>query len=74
LEVARNGKRSFETVFPGSTASQNQPLFNGMRPGSSHPSNSLFDDDDDTISFDQLKMQYKRADGSSYSRELPILE
>jgi hypothetical protein len=74
LEVARNGKRSFETVFPGSTASQNQPLFNGMRPGSAHPSNSLFDDDDDTISFDQLKMQYKRADGSSYSRELPILE
>jgi hypothetical protein len=26
------------------------------------------------MSLEQLKMQYKRADGSSYSRELPTLE
>jgi hypothetical protein len=32
------------------------------------------DDDDDSVSIEALKMQYKRADGTSYSRELPALE
>jgi hypothetical protein len=73
-DVPRNGKRSFDTVF--SSSSSNQPLYNGMRPTSSHHNApaSNFDDDDDTMSLEQLKMQYKRADGTNYSRELPILE
>lgn len=68
-ESSRSGKRSYDSVFnPSSTQ---QPLYNGMRPSSSH---RMFDDDDDSISVDQLRMQYKRADGTSYSRELPVLE
>jgi len=72
VERERNGKRSFDTVF--NSASTNQPLYNGMRPSSSNHNQSMFDDDDDSMSLEQLKMQYKRADGSSYSRELPTLE
>jgi hypothetical protein len=48
-----------------------------MRPTSSHhnPSSGVsYDDDDDTISMEALRMQYKRADGTSYSRELPTLD
>jgi hypothetical protein len=75
-ELARSGKRSFDTVF--SSASLSQPLHNGMRPTSSHQAQGLTttpdDDDDDSVSIEVLKMQYKRADGTSYSRELPALE
>ncbi|KAH8820466.1 velvet factor-domain-containing protein [Xylogone sp. PMI_703] len=67
-EPPRNGKRSYDSVF--NSSSTNQPLYNGMRPSSSH---HMLDDDDE-ISVDQLRMQYKRADGTSYSRELPVLE
>jgi hypothetical protein len=70
LEPARPGKRSFDTVF--NSSSLTQPLYNGMRPTSSHDLAPY--DDDDSISMDALKMRYKRADGSSFSRELPILE
>jgi hypothetical protein len=72
VERERNGKRTFDAVF--NSASTNQPLYNGMRPSSSHHNQGMFDDDDDSMSLEQLKMQYKRADGSSYSRELPTLE
>jgi hypothetical protein len=71
VERERNGKRTFDAVF--NSASTNQPLYNGMRPSSSHHNQSMIDDDD-SMSLEQLKMQYKRADGSSYSRELPTLE
>jgi hypothetical protein len=74
-ELARSGKRPFDTVF--SSASFTQPLHNGMRPTSSHQaqgSATTPDDDDDSVSIEALRMQYKRADGTSYSRELPALE
>ena len=74
VEPSRPVKRTFESVFSSASASTNQPLFNGQRPGSSHNNQPMFDDDDDSISLEQLKMSYKRADGSSYSRELPVLE
>ena len=69
-ETARNGKRTYDTTF-GSGAST-QPLFNGMRPSSPHE-DGMYDDDDD-FSVMELKMNYKRADGSEYSRALPTLE
>lgn len=74
-ELARSGKRPFDSVF--SSASFTQPLHNGMRPTSSHQlqgSTTTPDDDDDSVSIEALRMQYKRADGTSYSRELPALE
>lgn len=74
-ELARSGKRPFDSVF--SSASFTQPLHNGMRPTSSHqPQGSAAtpDDDDDSVPIEALRMQYKRADGTSYSRELPALE
>jgi hypothetical protein len=74
-EPARTGKRSFDSVF--SSSSYSQPLHNGMRPTSSHHnqgSGVSYDDDDDTVSMEALRMQYKRADGTSYSRELPTLD
>jgi hypothetical protein len=75
-ETSRNGgKRSFDTVFKAPAHAVTQPLYNGMRPPSSHATpQEEFDDDNDELSIEQLKMQYKRADGTSYSRELPILE
>jgi hypothetical protein len=48
-----------------------------MRPTSSHQpqaSTMTADDDDESLSFEALRMQYKRADGTSFSRELPALE
>ncbi|KAL3427556.1 hypothetical protein PVAG01_01065 [Phlyctema vagabunda] len=69
-EPSRNGnKRSFDNVF-GSSASE-APLYNGMRPPNVHEQPY---EDEDEMSLEQLKMQYKRADGSNYSRELPTLE
>jgi hypothetical protein len=73
-EPSRPVKRTFESVFSSASASTNQPLYNGQRPASSHNNQTMFDDDDDSMSLEQLKMSYKRADGSSYSRELPVLE
>jgi Velvet factor len=72
-EPTRTGKRSFDSVF---STSYNQPLHNGMRPTSSHhnQSSGVSYDDDDTVSMEALRMQYKRADGTSYSRELPTLD
>ncbi|TAQ85033.1 hypothetical protein B7494_g6651 [Chlorociboria aeruginascens] len=74
-EPSRHSKRPYHTVFNSSAA--NQPLYNGMRPSGSYNGTGLFDDDDDdTMSIEDMKMKmsYKRADGSSYSRELPTLE
>lgn len=73
-EMTRNGKRPFDSVF--SSGSAHQSLHNGMRPTSSHlnQSSATFDDDDDADNLEALRMQYRRADGSSYSRELPTLE
>lgn len=75
VETPRVSKRPFDSVF--SSSSLSQPLHNGMRPTSSHhtqgPATAL-DDDDETVSIEALRMQYKRADGTSYSRELPALE
>jgi hypothetical protein len=74
-ELARSAKRPFDSVF--SSASFTQPLHNGMRPTSSHQpqaSTMTADDDDESLSFEALRMQYKRADGTSFSRELPALE
>jgi hypothetical protein len=71
-EPPRTTKRSFDSVF--STSPYNQPLHNGMRPTSSHHNQSSYDDEEDAISMDALRMQYKRADGTSYSRELPTLD
>lgn len=68
-EATRNGKRSYDAVFKSSTASR--PLFNGQRPGSSHGDDNQYDDDD--VDLEELKMNYKRADGSSHSRALPTL-
>lgn len=75
-DAPRSAKRTFDTVF--STASLNQPLHNGMRPSSSHfngpsPAGS-YDEDDDGPSLEELKMQYKRADGTSHARALPNLQ
>jgi hypothetical protein len=66
-DIARGGKRPYDSVFGSSSYSQ--PLHNGMR-----PSSSTLDDEDDNVSMEALTMQYKRADGTSYSRELPTLE
>lgn len=74
-ELARSSKRPFDKVF--SSAPYTQPLHNGMRPTSSHQqqgSTTNMEDDDDSVSIEALRMQYKRADGTSYSRELPALE
>ncbi|PMD38885.1 hypothetical protein L207DRAFT_584285 [Hyaloscypha variabilis F] len=68
-EPTRNGKRSFDDVFSAASAASTQPLYNGMRPSSSH--NQAQDDEEDTV---DLRMNYKRADGSNYVRELPALE
>lgn len=70
-EVTRNGKRAFDDVFSSSASSQ--PLYNGMRPSSSHQAMNE-DDDQQLDSMDHWKMQYRRADGTNLSRELPALE
>jgi len=70
-EAPRNGKRTYDSTF--GSASSIQPLVNGMRPSSPH-NDGLYDDEDDTDFYEQMKMNYKRADGSSYSRALPCLD
>jgi hypothetical protein len=67
------GKRSYDSVFPGSSAAS-QPLYNGMRPSDIQTSNGFDDDADDGPTMEELKMQYKRADGSCQARPLPSLE
>jgi hypothetical protein len=69
-EATRNGKRSFDAVFSSASAAASQPLFNGMRPSSSHDNTR---DDEDDMDMEQMKMNYKRADGTNYVRELPAL-
>lgn len=68
LEQARNGKRTFETVFG---ASVNQPLHNGMRPTSPHGTLGMNDEADEPEISAVLK--YKRADGAINSRTQPPL-
>jgi hypothetical protein len=73
-DIARNGKRTFDAVFNASSAAITKPLHNGMRPSSSHgPNVDEDDDDDDFLEKAKSSMQYKRADGSCYSRQLPPL-
>ena len=69
-EPARNGKRSYDTTF-GSAATR-EPLYNGMRPSSPHD-DGTYDDEDESF-MEEMKMNYKRADGSEYSRALPVLD
>jgi hypothetical protein len=71
LEAPRNGKRTYESTF--GSAANSQPLVNGMRPSSPHDDPNYEDDDDNAI-FEEMKMNYKRADGSHYSRALPSID
>jgi len=71
-DPTRSSKRSFDSVFPSSSAYSHQPLHNGMRPSDMQQANG-FDDDDDGPTMEELKMQYKRADGSAQVRPLPSL-
>ena len=71
-EAPRNGKRTFDSTF--GSASSLKPLVNGMRPSSPHNDGLYDDDDNDADFYEQMKMSYKRADGSSYSRALPCLD
>lgn len=68
------GKRSFAQVFR--TATRAQPLFNHQRPGGADEQDSVDEDDeeDEELCMARLKMQYKRADGSNYSRHLPSVQ
>lgn len=73
-ETARNGKRPYEEVFRSSASAYNHPLHNGMRPDHQNiVQAATFDDDEDTIDMEALKMSYKRADGHLQERELPTL-
>jgi hypothetical protein len=42
-----------------------------MRPSSSH---NQPQEDDEEVDIEAMKMNYKRADGSNYVRELPALD
>jgi len=64
LETTRNGKRTFDATFDSTPISQ--PLYNGMRPSTSHEE-SLEDDDDQQ----PAQLAYKRADGSGCYRKPP---
>jgi len=75
-DTTRPSKRPFEAVFGSQHI--NQPLHNGMRPGSSQYYSNSHDmepdyDENDCGSYDiqKLKMEYKRADGSAIRRQLP---
>ena len=68
LDSARNGKRSFETTFP--SAISREPLYNRMRPSDLH--DDVDDDyDDEAALMEQMRMSYKRADGTNQDRALP---
>tara|TARA_R110002060_G_scaffold11273_9_gene16467 strand:- start:442 stop:651 length:210 start_codon:yes stop_codon:yes gene_type:complete len=65
----RNGnKRPYGSVF--SSSATEEPLHNGMRPGSSHGDKPVIDEDDEDVDF-PADMTYRRADGSDFSRFLP---
>ena len=70
LDLARNGKRSFETTFP--SAVSREPLYNGMRPSTPHDVGADEYDDEAAI-MQEMKMSYKRADGSNQARALPMI-
>ncbi|KAG0648055.1 Velvet complex subunit 1 [Hyphodiscus hymeniophilus] len=67
LEPVRIGKRSFDTAYP--SAASREPLYNGMRPGTPYED----EDEDETSIMNELRMSYKRADGSNQARALPQL-
>ncbi|KAG4426429.1 hypothetical protein IFR04_000311 [Cadophora malorum] len=68
-EPMRNGnKRPYGSVF--SSSATEEPLHNGMRPGSSHGDKPVIDEDDEDVDF-PADMTYRRADGSDFSRFLP---
>lgn len=73
-EPRGSGKRSFGQVFR--TATHAQPLFNHRRPGCTDEQDSVDEEDEEDEEFcmARLKMQYKRADGSNYSRPLPSVQ
>lgn len=68
-DTIRNGKRTFEAVFPGSSDATTKPLHSGMRPTSSHGPSVDVDEADDI--FEPNKMSYKRADGHLIHRPTP---
>ncbi|CZT09395.1 uncharacterized protein RCO7_07394 [Rhynchosporium graminicola] len=70
-ERMRNGrKRTHDSVFVSSSTSQ--PLYNGMRPGSSHGDKPVVDEEDEAD--ENIDMVYKRANGVNYQRILPQLK
>jgi hypothetical protein len=67
-EPMRNGnKRPYSSVF--SSSAIEEPLHNGMRPGSSLGDKSMVDEDDEDADA-SLGMTYRRADGSDYQRRV----
>ncbi|KAK0127775.1 velvet protein [Cadophora gregata f. sp. sojae] len=68
-EPMRNGiKRPYGSVF--SSSATEEPLHNGMRPGSSQGDKTKIDEDEDDIELIG-GMVYKRADGTDNQRHLP---
>ena len=63
--VRSGGKRQFDSAF--STSSTTESLVNGMRPSTPHDNG----EDDDDLDRDLALMEYKRADGTQISRDLP---
>ncbi|RDL38240.1 uncharacterized protein BP5553_02580 [Venustampulla echinocandica] len=66
-ELTRHTKRPFDAVF---ASNSQQPLYNGMRPSSAHHNSGAFKDEDE-LAIEEMKMSYKRADGSARTRDLP---
>jgi hypothetical protein len=73
----RNGKRQYGTVF--NAAQHEQSFRNGMRPsedqvGLEAPQPAYEEEEVDSAQeIQQMKMQYKRADGTEISRRLPAV-
>ena len=74
-ENGRSAKRPYGSVF--NTVQHEQSYRNGMRPNEgqvgSEPCQATYDEDDLDSAYElhQMKMQYKRADGTEISRRLP---
>jgi len=68
LEQQRNGKRTYDDVFP---SSMNQPLHNGMRPSSPHEKPGMADDEEESDFRAALLLKYKRANGDLAGRMQP---
>jgi hypothetical protein len=60
----RNGKRSYDSVF----ASRQEPLYNGMRPDTTHQEQ----EDDESQIAEAMIMSYRRAGGEQVNRDCPV--